>query len=340
MFKYVLALIFLFSNQAISIDKKIIRVGHFPNVTHAQGVIGHAHSRQGDGWFERYLGPNVEIEWYVYTDGPSAMEALLSQAIDLTYVGPSPSINAYLKSEEEIRILCGSCSKGAALVVQPNEKITTPKDFKGKKLGTPQFGSTQDISARYWLKANGLNVTLTDGDIQVLPIENPDQLMLFQQKDIDAVWTIEPWVSELIILGGGKILFEESKLWPETHGQYVTTHLVSNKKFLEVNPTLIKKWIIAHIDLTDWINTHTHSAKKLFKQEIKEETKQQISLAILDRAWEHINLTYDPIKPSLFRYANEAYTVGFFKKQPILNHIYALEILEKIIQEKKLASVQ
>ena len=30
----------------------VLRVGHFPNVTHAHGLIAHAMTRAGDGWFE------------------------------------------------------------------------------------------------------------------------------------------------------------------------------------------------------------------------------------------------------------------------------------------------
>src|SRR4051812_47399942 len=72
-----------------------IRFGHFPNVTHAQGVIAHALARQRKGWFEERLGPGVKIEWYTYNAGPSAMEAIFARSLDLTYVGPNPALNAY-----------------------------------------------------------------------------------------------------------------------------------------------------------------------------------------------------------------------------------------------------
>jgi len=95
-----------------------IRVGHFPNVTHVQGLVGHALSRQGKGWFEERIGPGTKIEWFVYNAGPSATEAIFANSIDLTYVGPSPAINAYAKSRgEEIRIVSGAANGGAALVV-------------------------------------------------------------------------------------------------------------------------------------------------------------------------------------------------------------------------------
>src|SRR6266480_3134054 len=79
-------------------DKVIIRFGHFPNITHAQAIIAHALSREGKGWFEERLGPNVEIQWFTYNAGPSAMEAIFAGSLDVTYVGQGPALNAHLKS--------------------------------------------------------------------------------------------------------------------------------------------------------------------------------------------------------------------------------------------------
>src|SRR5205823_4848802 len=89
-------------------DKITLRFGHFPNITHAQGVIAHALSRQHKGWFEERVGPGFEVQWFTYNAGPSAMEAIFAGSLDLTYVGQGPALNAHLKSNgEEIRILAG-----------------------------------------------------------------------------------------------------------------------------------------------------------------------------------------------------------------------------------------
>src|SRR5215831_6034880 len=128
-------------------EKVKLRVGHFPNITHAQGVIGHGLTRQGKGWFEERLGKDVAVQWFVYNAGPSSMEAIFARSIDLTYVGPNPAINAHTKAKgEEIRIVAGACSGGAALVVQADRRLNKPADFKGKKIATPQLGNTQDVA--------------------------------------------------------------------------------------------------------------------------------------------------------------------------------------------------
>ena len=319
----------------------VIRVGHFPNVTHAQAVIAHALSGQGKGWFEERLGPNVKIQWYIYNAGPSAMEAIFADSIDLTYVGPNPAINAHLKSQgDEIRIVAGACSGGAALVVQPDGRIKTDADFRGKKVGTPQLGNTQDVACRAWLQSKGLRITMTGGDAFVIPTANPDQLALFQKEDLDAVWTVEPWVSRLVLEVRGQVYLDESSLWTQTGGKYVTTHLVSSVKFLKDHPDLLKKWIAAHVELTKWINEHPEEAKKILNEEIAAETTKALPQATLDSAWKHLEITYDPVSASLMKSAEDAYNIGFLKNRPDLSRIYDLRLLNEVLRQKGLPEVK
>ena len=111
------------------------------------------------------------------------MEAIFAGSIDLTYVGPNPALNAYVRSRgDEVRVVAGAVNGGSALVVQTDSASPRPSDFRGKRIGTPQFGNTQDVAARAWLVAGGLRITQTGGEAQVLPTANPDQLTLFQRK--------------------------------------------------------------------------------------------------------------------------------------------------------------
>src|SRR4029453_10026893 len=152
----------------------------------------------------------IKIEWYVYNAGPSAMEAIFAKSIDVTYVGPNPAINAYVRSRaQEIRIVAGSVNGGSALVVPKGSPFKKAADFRGKKIATPQFGNTQDVAARAWLSAGGLKIAQAGGDAQVLPTANPDQLLLFRERQIDAVWTVEPWVSRLEIEADGEVLVDD-----------------------------------------------------------------------------------------------------------------------------------
>jgi NitT/TauT family transport system substrate-binding protein len=324
----------------------VIRVGHFPNVTHAQAVIAHAlsgkaKSGEGKGWFEERLGPDVKVQWYIYNAGPSAMEAIFADSIDITYVGPNPAINAHLKSQgNEIRIVAGACSGGAALVVQPDGRIKSDADFRGKKIATPQLGNTQDVAARAWLQSKGLRITMTGGDAFVIPTANPDQLSLFQRRQMDAVWTVEPWVSRLVLEANGQVYLDESSLWKQTGGRYVTTHLVSSVRFLREHPDLLKKWIAAHVELTKWINEHPEQAKKILNEEIAAETTRALPRATLDSAWRRLEITYDPVSASLMKSAEDAHRIGFLKNKPDLSRIYDLKLLNEVLRQKGLPEVK
>src|SRR5438552_11976095 len=259
--RLLLAISLWFAAAGFSFGETKIRVGHFPNITHAQGLVAHALSRQGKGWFEQRLGPGTKIEWFIYNAGPSAMEAILAKSIDLTYVGPGPALNAYTKSNgQEIRLIAGAANGGAGLIVQPDQNLKAAADFRGKKIATPQLGNTQDISCRAWLTAGGLKITQLGGDAQVLPTQNPDQLSLFQQKRVDAVWTVEPWVSRLERESGGKILVEEKDV--------ATTVLVSSVKLLADRRDLAKKFAQAHAELTEWMAKNPQEAQKLARAEL------------------------------------------------------------------------
>jgi NitT/TauT family transport system substrate-binding protein len=300
------------SSEAAAADT--IRVGHFPNVTHVQALVAHHLSRTGKGWFEPRLGPDVKIEWYIYNAGPSAMEAILADSIDLTYVGPSPALNAYTKSNgDEIRIVAAAAAGGAALVVQPGSELKEPAHFRGKTIATPQLGNTQDVACRAWLSNGGLRITQTGGDAFIIPTPNPDQLALFKTKKLDAVWTVEPWVSRLERDAGGKVLVEQSK--------DSITVLVSGVKFLKRKRDVAAKFVQAHRELTEWILAHPDEAKQMIRQELAAETKAEVSPDLIAQAWKRIVLTNDPSLDEYRHFVVDAQRAGFIRSAPDLSRL-------------------
>lgn len=286
--------------------KTLLRVGHFPNVTHAQGLIAHGLARAGKGWFEERLGSDVRIEWFVYNAGPSAMEALFARTLDLTYVGPSPAINAHVKSKGfDIRVVSGAAKGGAALVVQGDGRIASPADFRGRKVATPQLGNTQDVACRAWLTANGFKVTQTGGDVTVVPTLNPDQLALFKRGDLDAAWTVEPWVSRLEREAGGKVFLEESDA--------VTTVLVASSRFLSQRPELAKRFVAAHEELTKWIVANPEEAQRLLRAEFKEETKKDMPQELLSHCWPRLRFDASVDGGAFASFVESAQAAGFLE---------------------------
>jgi NitT/TauT family transport system substrate-binding protein len=287
-------------------EKIVARFGHFPNITHAQGVIAHALSRQGKGWFEERLGPKVEIQWFTYNAGPSAMEAMFAGSLDLTYVGQGPALNAHFKSNgQEVRVIAGAANAGAALVVKSDSSIKTAADFRGKKIATPQLGNTQDISCRAWLKAQGFKVTQTGGDVMVLPTNNPDQLALLQNGGVDAVWTVEPWVTRLEREAKARVFLEDKDV--------ITTWLVSSVKFLGSQRDLAKKIVAANAELTDWIQKNPDEAQKLLIDELAAETKTTFARDAVSPAWKRIKFTTAVPNELIAKAVQDGKDAGFLK---------------------------
>jgi NitT/TauT family transport system substrate-binding protein len=297
-------------------EKVTLRVGYFPNITHAQGVIGSHSTREQRGWYEQRLGPGVTIQWYAFNAGPSAMEAIFAGSIDLTYVGPNPALNAFIRSQgDEIRVLAGSAQGGAALVVSGDGRITQSSQFRGLRLATPQLGNTQDVAARAWLKQQGYKVSLTGGDVLVLPTANPEQLSLFQQGKLDAVWTVEPWVSRLELEAKGRIFLEQ----PDA----VTTVLVSSVKFLKAQPALVAKFKAAHQELTAWLNAHPDEARAQVRAGLSAEMKREMSAAIVNSAWARLKFTDQVTQQQFETLVTEAQSVGFLRNAIPLDRLFS-----------------
>ena len=180
-------------------------------------------------------------------------------------------------------------------------------------IATPQLGNTQDIAARAWLGNGGLKITQTGGDAFVIPTPNPDQLALFKNKKLDAVWTVEPWVSRLERDAGGKVLVEQSN-------ESITV-LVSSVKFLKTKRDLAARFIRAHRELTDWIVSHPEEAKQMVRQELAAETKADVSPELIAQSWKRIVLKNDASLDEYQHFVANAQRAGFIRSIPDLSRL-------------------
>jgi NitT/TauT family transport system substrate-binding protein len=313
----------------------VVRVGYFPNLTHAQALVGRA-----GGQFEKALGTGVQIEWKAFNAGPAAIEAIFADAIDLTYVGPNPAVTGYVRSQgAAVRVIAGAASGGASLVVRQGAGIEKASDFHGKRVATPQLGNTQDVALRSWLRANGLKPREKGGDVQVLPITNADQFTLFLKGQLDAAWAPEPWASRLVRDAGGKIFIDERDLWPNR--EFVITDLIVRPQFLKDHPDVVKNFLRVHVELTDWIGKNPAQAKQVLNQQLQKETGKPLEATVLDDAFSRMAVTYDPLRSALQKATQQAFDEGFLgRTPPDLSGLYDLALLNEVLREKKAKPLQ
>ena len=301
-----------------------LRLGYFPNFTHAPALIG-----VQNGIFQDHLG-DVKLETTTFNAGGEAIEALFAGAIDASFIGPNPTINGFAQSSgAALRVVSGAAANGAFLVVR--EGIDSPEDLVGKTLATPQLGNTQDVALRFWLKEQGYETTEEGGgDVSITPMPNGDTLNAFASGAIDGGWLPEPWATRLVTEAGAHVLVDEADLWPD--GQFVTTQLIISTEFLEENPLLVEQLIAGEREAIELIDSDSQEAQSVVNEAIKALTGDEINPDLLAAAWENVQFTVDPVAQSLLTGAEHAEAVGLL--DPVeLDGLYDLSSLNKLLEE-------
>jgi sulfonate transport system substrate-binding protein len=300
-----------------------LRLGYFPNLTHAPAIIG-----LEKGFFKEKLGSKVTIDAKTFNAGPDVVTAIFGGSLDISYIGPNPAINAWAKSKgAAIRVIAGATSGGAALVTKPS--ITTPAQLKGKTIASPQLGNTQDVALRSWLKTQGYATTEEGGgDVKVKPQPNAITIDTYKAGQIDGAWVPEPFASRLVVESGARVLVNEASLWPD--GKFVTTHVIVRTAFLKKYPTVVENFLRGHVEAVEYANANPDEAQTVVNTALEKLTGKPLKPDTIKAAWKNLTFTVDPISSSLHESAKHAEDVGLL--DPVdLKGIYDLGPLNKVL---------
>ncbi|MFH9040364.1 aliphatic sulfonate ABC transporter substrate-binding protein [Streptomyces sp. NPDC017966] len=308
--------------EKLSADE--VRIGYFPNLTHATALVG-----VQEGLLQKELG-GTEIKASTFNAGPSEIEALNAGSIDIGWIGPSPAINGYTKSNgKNLRIIGGSASGGVKLVVNP-DKIKTLDDLKGKKIATPQLGNTQDVAFLNWIAEKGWKVDAASGsgDVSVVRTDNKITPDAYKSGSIDGAWVPEPTASKLVS-EGAEVLLDEADLWPDK--KFVITNIIVSQKFLKEHPDVVEAVLRGSVNTNEWINANPDKAKASANAALKELSGKELPADVIDPAWKSITFLDDPLASTLSTEADHAVKAGLLEK-PDLKGIYDLGPLNKVLE--------
>ena len=298
-----------------------LRLGFFPNITHATPLYGVA-----AGTFSRALGGTTLIP-QVFNAGPAAVEALFAGSLDAAYVGPNPAVNAFVKGRGAVRIVAGATSGGAALVVR--DGIRSAEQLRGRRIASPQTGGTQDIALRTWLAEHGYAVDVRGGgDVTIVTQDNGQTLKTFAAGEVDAAWVPEPWVSRLVLEAGGHVLVDEADLWPR--GRFVTTHLVVRTQYLQQHPQTVEALLRGEVEANRHLREDGDRAREVVNRKLGELTGAQLAPRTLERAFSSIQITEDPLARTLQESAEDAFRTGLVERAD-LRGIYDLTLLRAVL---------
>lgn len=293
----------------------VLRLAYSPNVTHAAALYGVA-----SGELATALG-RTRLETSVFAAGPATVEALASGAVDAAFVGPNPAVNGFVGTQGELlRVVAGSTSGGAALVVRPG--ITQPDQLE--RVATPQYGNTQDVAAKSYFAERGL-------DVDVVNQASAQTLDLLQRGDIDGGWVPEPWATRLVTEGGGHVLVDEASLWPG--GAFVTTQLVVRQDVLERHPETVRALLRGLVTVDARLSSGSAEVRSQIGAQLQQDSGQALDPAVLATALGNLTPTLDPLAATLQIDAERAGSLGLGRPEPDLDGLYDLRLLNQVLRE-------
>ncbi|MDT9699560.1 ABC transporter substrate-binding protein [Streptomyces sp. P17] len=305
-----------------------VSVGYFANVTHATALAG-----VQKGFFTRELG-GTRLRTQVFNGGPSALEALNAGAVDIAWMGPSPAVNGYLRSEGRgLRIVSGAASGGVALVVDGDAKVRGT-DVRGLRIATPEAGNTQDVALLHWIREQGWEVDPRTGrgDVTVVRQSSKEIPTSFRRGTIDGAWVPEPVAAQLVA-AGGRVLLDESDLWDD--GAFVTALVVVSPSFLADHPDVVEAVLRGSVRAGAWLKSDPAQGKAAVNDAIATVTGRPLEPGVLDAAWRHVSLTDDPLAATLAEEADRADRLGLLDgSREALDGIVDLRLLNRVLAQR------
>lgn len=292
-----------------------VRLGFFPNLTHAAALVG-----LEKGYFQKELG-NVKLTAKEFIAGTALNEAFAAGEIDIGYIGPGPAINGAVRGLP-VQIIAGASNAGAVLVARKGAGIQSYKDLAGKKVAVPTLGNTQDISLRHILKEQGLT-----GKVTIQPLAPADVAAAFVSKQLDAALVPEPW-GALLETRGGVLIGNEKTVW--RNGDYPTTLVIVNTKFAKENPELVKAFLKGHLKAVNFIQKNGPAAQTSISNKLLELTKEKVDPRVLQRALKRTEITVNYDLDALKEYADLNKEAGFIRTLPDWNTLINTSYLNEV----------
>jgi NitT/TauT family transport system substrate-binding protein len=297
---------------------KVVRLGYFANLTHAQAVLG-----VSSGEFAASIAP-IPFETKVFNAGPSLIEALTSGDIDIGYVGPGPVLAIHGRSKgEAVRVISGAAANGVIIVAAKDSGIQTMKDLVGRRIATPQHGNTQDIAARHYVT----RVLGQKDHENVIAVPNAEQATMMQRKDIDAAWVPEPWGARLIADTGARLVAEEKDLWPGK--RFSLTVVITTPQFLKAHPDIVEKLLGVHRHWTERLNEDAAAQVPALGAALFKLTGKSLPAGVVREALSRTIFLDDPLPATFEAMGQWSYELGFGQPLSRLDQLFAIPRSEK-----------
>ena len=184
----------------------------------------------------------------VFRAGPETMSAFSAGSLDMAYVGIAPVITAVANKAAQVKVVAGVNTDGSAILVAPTSSIRGVPNLHGKRVAIPGVSTVQDFLLRKALADNGLG----PDDLETIVLKPPEMLGALQTGQLDACIAWEPFPSNAIISGTGRVLVTSKQIWPN----HPCCVLIADTRFADHHSDEIKAVVAAHLEGIEFIKNN------------------------------------------------------------------------------------
>ncbi|MDR3346761.1 MAG: ABC transporter substrate-binding protein [Campylobacteraceae bacterium] len=261
---------------------------------------------------------DIKVEYLTLTGGAATNEALLSGSVHINTNGVAPFVRLWDKTKGKVKAIAAS-GKSRVSLVTSNPNVKSIRDFtENDRIALPaakvslqslilQIAAAKEFGIKNYDKLDHLTVSLGNPDA-LISITSP-------KSEITAHFGQEPFVSVELqhpnihtVLTSNDIVGKDT-----TSGIYSTT-----QEFYDNNPKLIRVFLRAINEATNWIESHPKEAIDLYIRVEKSKESPELLLSVLQRDDADFKL-----RPSnLTKYSDFLYETGAIKSKPTQRDLF------------------
>lgn len=227
------------------------------------------------GLFAKY---GLDVDIITMAGSSLAVQAMLAGDLPLSAVSSAAVVEADLAGAQ-IDIIAGVVNRANNMVMATPE-IATMADFRGRRVGVPRLGDSNDFLVRYALRQAGLE---PDRDVSILQIGlNSEMLTAMQNGAIEGGAMSSPTTIRARRLGYRQVLDLGAMGIPYQH---TTVNVV--RSYLQAQPDVVRRFLKAYIE-----TIYLFKADKAFTKKVLSDFAKTDDEEVLEETWELYALQY------------------------------------------------
>jgi sulfonate transport system substrate-binding protein len=198
-------------------------------------------------WARNIQPKGVKIEYKYFPVFTDMLTALNSGKIDLTEIGDVGAVQSYVNGGKVQAVaVTEPNAENCGLLVPKDSKVQQFSDLKGKKIAFLKSTNSY-IAFLHQVKEAGLK----ESDFHIIEITGPPANKAFQSGQLDAYYSIDPNLSDLVEKTGGREITSCKDANVENRYPYVAT-----KAAIKDKPEAVAAVVQAVADTIAWIQAN------------------------------------------------------------------------------------